>query len=415
MRKVFIPVLLTLISSAALSPVSTTSAAIYDRDTTWWSVEELLDFYPEVEAEKEAECGHDQDCRMEFDFSMIERGGKYNALNNLLESQFWITSINPETETIKVLFFDDDMMLRRMGIEEKLELENLYIGWTEPWLGHGYYHGFDRPFDNTMPGVHLIYNSEIEDVGSIIPWQENEFPMIDPDISGNTTGVLYVTIYAKNNLFNAQGSVNYANCLNSPDYQAGMECKMYVSGDQWVSYFPPRESIAIEEMPIVDTSEPNDIKPTIPEPDDTESELTLEPSITENEPIIELTDTGNETWETDGKVSSYPNTQTTSDGDLKNTTKVHAPDTGVTPSEGTNAIEFPWWMAVIIAINAIVLVWLFLPIRIKTPRGSAKNKAGNRQHGKSFIPIISQKDRFFVKSAKKPLTKNSNCDKMVSV
>ena len=67
MRKVFIPVLLTLISSAALSPVSTTSAAIYDRDTTWWSVEELLDFYPEVEAEKEAECGHDQDCRMEFD------------------------------------------------------------------------------------------------------------------------------------------------------------------------------------------------------------------------------------------------------------------------------------------------------------------------------------------------------------
>lgn len=408
MRKVFIPVLLTLISSAALCPVSTTSAAIYDRDTTWWSVEELLDFYPEVEAEKEVECGTNPDCRMEFDFSMIERGDKYSALNNLLESQFWITSINPETETIKVLFFDDDMMLRHMGIEEKLELENLYIGWTEPWLGHGYYHGFDRPFDNTMPGVHLIYNSEIEDVGSIIPWQENEFPMIDPDISGNTTGVLYVTIYAKNNMFNAQGSVNYANCLNSPDYRAGMECKMYVSGDQWVSYFPPRESIAIEEMPTMDTIEPNDIKPTIPEPDGTESEHTLEPNNTENESVVEPTDVGKEVIDTESENLNTQDDQTVLES-------VHTPDTGVAPSEGTNAIEFPWWMAVIIAINAIVLVWLFLPIRIKTPRGSAKNKAGNRQHSKSFIPIISQKGRFFVKSVKKPLTKNSNCDKMVSV
>ena len=403
MRKLSIPILSTLIAGLVFSPVEITSAAIYDRDTTWWSVEELLEFYPAVEAEKDAECGSNQDCRMEFGFNMIERGKKYSALSNLLESQFWITSINPETETIKVLVFDDDMMLRRMGIEEKLELENLYIGWTEDWLGHGYYHNFDALFDNSMPGVHQLFNSEIEDVASIIPWQENEFPMLDSDISSNTTGVLYFTIYAKYNMFNAQGSTSYANCLNSPDYQAGMECKLYISGDQWASYFPPREPIVIEEMPIVEVVESDNTEPSNPKPDDTESENNeLEPTVNQenadpdpvnNEPILEITETGNDDTDNTSNVGTIDNS-------IKPTLEIYAPETGTVPIEGTNATEFPWWLGAIVALNILTLAWLFLPFGIKTPKNTTKHHCADKTSSNA-----TKNTHFFTKKYQKTLDK----------
>lgn len=404
MRKLSILILTTLIIGLIFSPVEITSAAIYDRDTTWWSVEELLEFYPEVEAEKDAECGTSQECRMEFGFNMIERGEKYSALSNLLESQFWITSINPETGTIKVLFFDDDMMLRRMGIEEKLELENLYIGWTEDWLGHGYYYNFVDSFDEIMPGVHQLYNSEVEDITSIIPWQENEFPMLDSDISGNTTGVLYFTIYAKNNMFNAQGGTSYASCLNSPDYQAGMECKLYISSDQWASYFPPRDPIVIEEMPIVEVVETDSTEPDNPEPDNTgpdpianqdniEPEPTIEPSTTIDESIPEIAETGND------NTDSTNNADVT-DNNTEPTAEIHAPETGTMPVEGTNATEFPWWLGVIAALNILTLIWLFLPINIKTPKNTTKYHRADK--ASSNAP---QKPHFFTKKCQKTLDK----------
>lgn len=359
-----IPILIsTLIAGLTLNPTGFASAAIQEKGTTWWSVPELLDYYPEAEAERIAACGNDFECNMNFEFdNNLEDSDKYRALSSLLNSQFRVTSINPETETIKVLFFDDDMMLRRMGIEKKLELENLYIGWTEDWLGHGYYHNFDAPFDDFMPGVHQLFNSEIEDVASITPWQETELPMLDSNISDNTTGVLYFTIYAKDNMFNAQGGVNYANCLNSPDYQEGMECKMYISGDQGASYFPPREPITTEtEEPFFAL-----LNGTNPEPT-TDSEENIEdmPMMTTDTDGIEP-DQPQETV-TDENPSVSVSIETKS-----SESSIKTPETGANTATNSNATEFPWWIGAIFALGGLALLWLFLPTRPKNPKNFQK-------------------------------------------
>ena len=353
MKKIPIFVLSILFLGLLFGPSQPSHAAIFENDTTWWTVEELLEFYPEVEAEKDAECGDNQDCQMEFNFSMIERGPKYSALSNLLEGQFWITSINPTTGTIKVLFFDDDMMLKRMGIEEKLTIENLYIGWTETWLGHGYYHNFVTPFDDTMLGVHQLFNSETEDTGLVVPWQENEFPMLEPDISGNTSGVLYYTIYAEDEMFNAQGTFNYSSCLNTPEYQEGTECKMYVSGDQWVSYFPPRDA-TVENNPSegfgeIDADEPTTIEIT---------------GISGNTNIKQQE-------ETKGTID-LQELQSLQKSGIKTVPK--APHTGEYDaiSNSYKAINFPWWLTILIVLGGATLLWFFWPKKSK--KSLDKNK-----------------------------------------
>ncbi len=226
-----------------MGPPSPTFAAIKDKGTTWWSVEELLEFNREVEEEKTTECGDNQDCKMEFDFSLIERGPKYSALNNLLEAQFWITAINPIEETIKVLFFDEDMMLKRMGINEILQLESLHIDWLEPKEGQAFNHN-DRITEGVVEN-HLMYDGDASMNGDnwIPAWEEIDLSIAGSEIINNTHGIINYSIFAKNNMFNAQGTFHYSSCLNAPDYQTGAECQLYFSGDQWASYFPPREQI----------------------------------------------------------------------------------------------------------------------------------------------------------------------------
>ena len=81
-----IPILLSiLITSLLLSPVKSSFAMMEDRDTTWWTVEEMLAFYEEVEAEKQAECGDNQDCKIEFNFTMYDKGPKSAALETFLQ------------------------------------------------------------------------------------------------------------------------------------------------------------------------------------------------------------------------------------------------------------------------------------------------------------------------------------------
>ena len=431
-RKPFQSLLTVLLSAGALGGVPCTAPLTYadthpvapmtvleENGTTWWSVEELLNFNQEVEAEKEAECGDNQDCRMEFGWSMIERGPKYSALNNLLEGQFWVTSVNPAAETIKVLFFDDDMMLRHMGIEEKLEIEHLYLGWFDEWRGQIYNYDHDGFTNGTVSGSHPLYDSTIEDISVIIPWQENELSVAGGGLIYNTTGKLDYALYAKYNMFNAQGHFDYSSCLSATDYQEGMECQMMISGDQWVSYFPPREQInepeitnSESEEPVTEPEDPvagSEPQPTEPEnpsvnPEDPpmESEpqpstdptetITVEPegdiSLAINEPIQPLPSETSTSESTQFEETNPVLTQIIITED--NSVVPKAPETGKSMKTSNHSIEMPWWFIVLNIFGALFIVWWFTPIRRKN-------------HPKSQ------------KSSKKVLTKKTDCDKMVSV
>ena len=351
-------VALGLISAATIGLARPCFAATEYNDTTWWTVEELLSFREEIEREKEIECGDNQDCRIEFDFNMIERGPKYSALQNLIETQIWITGIDPSRETVTVLFFDDDMMLARMGIEEKINLERLFMGWSEnPALQ--LYDYDESHLSNETEGHHVIYYGNKENNGEnwLPVWSEVELSAAGSHLIENRSGKINYSAFG--DIFNAVGSFDYSSCLKSPDYQEGMGCKMMVSGDQWVSYFP-----ISEEATASDESDGESIIVAMEGDGEaiTESDDYVD-AISENEEKSEEIEAG-VARVIDSRVNySIPK----------------APETGKSmSSESTSqkAIELPWWLAILVIVDVSMIIWWFWPT--KTKKGRKKSKKSTK-------------------------------------
>lgn len=385
-----IPILSTIIIlSLALIPLQSASAITAENGTTWWTVEELLDFYPEVEAEKEAKCGENEECKMEFTYSLYEKGPKYSALENLTQGQLWITSVNPAEETIKVFYFDQEMMLHSMGIDRSIHLEHLYIGWIEEWNGQIYNYNHERFTNGSMTGNHPMYegSSSIEGSDWIPAWEEYEISVAGSNLIENTHGKIDYAVYAENNMFNAQGYFDISSCLNSPDYQVGMECKMYVSGDQWVSYFPPREQII--EQDEQNNSEP-EIEPSITEvPDEPEILPQDEPQETPIESVDSL-DEREELSRTELMADIEVLQSLELDSNQKGT-NLKSPETGQNTLIHEYSTEMPWWITLLNLFGVLLVAWWFMP----TKQARIKKRTQ--------------------KSQKKVLTKKPDCDKMVSV
>ena len=256
MKKIPLLFLSALTSVSLFTGVSPVQATIEKNGTTWWTVEELLEFYQETEVEKEAECGDNLDCRINYNFSLIERGPKYSALNNLIDTQVWVTSVNPAAETIKVLVYDKDMMQRPM--EEYIQdiiLTHLYFGWFDDWNGQIYNYNEERFTNGSMSGLHTLYVGSDDELSWITPWEEVELSVAGGELFNNTSGKLDYAAFADN--YNAQGYFDFSSCLSDENYELGKECKMYISGDQWISYFPAIEAYPEEnqEGSELDTSD----------------------------------------------------------------------------------------------------------------------------------------------------------------
>lgn len=415
-----IPIFLSILTASLgnIAFLAPNSFALYQEgDTTWWTVEEMLEFSHQVDDEKEKLCHGDQDCEMEYNFTMYEKGDKYRALENFLQMQFWITSVNPGTETVKVLFFDEDMMLKRMGVRESLEIEHLYLGWFSDWKGQIYNYNHDSFTDGSTPGSHPLYDSTIRDLSTIVPWEEIELSVSGGDLVDNLSGKIDYAIFAKHNMFNAQGYFDYSSCLRADDYTIGAECQLMVSADQWVTYLPPRETIIDTdtntsaslvdtdtntdselapvstdtdtntdsefapastdtfESPVESTDGISDTDITAPDP---ESELeinSLETAIisrSESEPTSELK----------SELTSQPEVELSSNDIIKQLdsnpqSSLKSPETGKnTTLEDEHSVELPWWFQLIIILNGVVLLWLFWPdpeISHKTSKNRKKS------------------------------------------
>ena len=389
MRKIPTLLLSALMLSTLLYQGKPVSAAMEENGTTWWTVEELLDFYPEVEAEKNAKCGDDEWCKTDFIFGLYEKGGKYSALKNLIDNQIWITSVNPATETIKVLYFDRDMIFGHTGIDEEIHLRHLYIGWMENWNGQIYNYDHERFTNGSMIGNHPMYegSSFIDGPDWIPAWEEVELSVANSNLVDNTHGKIDYAVYAENNMYNAQGYFDISTCLNSPDYEIGTECKMYVSGDQWVSYFPPRESIIEPNNNIVtepiDATEPNNDGTGLIDTTWPDTNTDLEP-INNSDAINISTQQELVVEEENGvrPILMVPNNSLASP---------KTPETGQNTGNREYSTEMPWWITMLSTIGLLLILWWFLP---------TKNE------------IIRKKVE---KNRKKVLTKKAGCDKMVSV
>lgn len=355
MKKLPTTILSTLIMGLALIPSLPTHATIEENGTTWWSVGELLNFYPEVEAEKAIECGDNQDCRMEFGFNMIEKGGKYRALSRLIDMQFWVTSVNPNDQSLKVLFFDEEMMLKRMGIEEKISLEKLTIGWFDEWKDQVFHHSFDELTSGSVSDYNLLYTgTSPEALSDITPWKESSIQFSDPNLADNHSGRLAYYVYASP--FNAVGMFDYSSCLRNLDYEYGSECKMYISSEERVSYFPPRQEAS--EQPIAETTTEELVTDTTEPQDDTNQSAEVSSGNRE--------EVNNTTGITDTTTSSTVTDTTITPSDEPVSTSVEmtspkAPNTGKGTCE--QIVEFPWWFMGLLTLVDIVALWLFWPTK----------------------------------------------------
>ena len=392
MRRKQLLILSMLAVGLSLGLPSPTFAAVSHNGATWWSVEELLAFNQEVEQEKLDECGDDLDCQIEFGYNMIERGPEYSALNNFLEAQIWITAVNPVEETVKVLYFDDDMMLKHMGIEEKIHLQHLYMGWFDEWNAQIFNYDHDRFTGGEMPGLHTMYDGSSSVDGSdwIPAWKEVELQVTGSNLKDNTSGIIDYAVFAEDNTFNAQGTFNYSSCLNAPDYAEGVECKLMISGDQWATYLPPSEQTTENATQDQEDDTSEGAAQINQEPDQISSSGT-ESATTESavvEPI--MTDPSTTDYESpkdqgQGSIVAIDSVNDVSSSVSNNEDKLpeqgvvvskqtpKVPDTGKSMKNiKTSTIAIPWWIIVLETLGVMLILWWFIPIRITRKKKKQK-------------------------------------------
>ncbi|MBR2544219.1 hypothetical protein IKF04_02880 [Candidatus Saccharibacteria bacterium] len=408
MKKVLAVGLLALVISPIINTSTPTFAATKERGTTWWSVEEMLDFYQEVEQEKITECDQDEACGMEFDYNLLERGPKYSALNNFLETQLWITAVNPTKETVKIFYFNDDMMLKRMGIEEKIHLQHLYMGWFDEWNAQIFNYNHDRFVSGEISGLHTMYDgsSSVDGLDWIPAWEEVELSVSGSDLKDNLSGIIDYAVFAEENKFNAQGTFNYSDCLNAPDYIEGTECKLMISGDQWATYLPSREAKEeggeekAEDAAITDLSDdavsngPIDAATTTDETttDPNDSNPSAGPGLidnsttaidTTNSPVqIEEVSQSREIVEPKSElITITEGNQSLSAFESNRKIGIKTPNTGKSMSVVKGEVSpMPWWLIMMELLGGILMLWWFIPVRAikrqkkqKSPKKSPKS------------------------------------------
>jgi len=305
-----------------------------DEEWPWWSVEELLEYRDEVLREEQELCGDNVECREELYFSKMEneneKDNKYQSLQMLIEQRFVVTSVNPTTGVVKVLYNNEDEWMRRMGIDEREDLNVLYVGWLEENPNQIYSLPLPlwRYMLDDVVGAHKIYSWQTGEGDYLLnPGVEVELPTV-MSLDENSLGKIgYV---AEANFYNAVGQFDYLSCLSEPDYRPGMDCKLMLSAGHALGYFPPRESL--EE--IEDSNNVNSI------------------------------DNGNEDDTNNAsKVTGISEQISDLKSDDVNSEVILTPETGEARTNNEKNIEMPWWMATIFIVGAGIITWFFWPSR----------------------------------------------------
>lgn len=349
------------------------ASALYidDDGATWYKVSEMLEYKNEFDQLAEDQCGDNTTCLQDLYFAKMEsEDPKFWALEQLVQQQITVTSVNPGEGTLKVLFFDEDTMMKRMGIHEHLTLGEFYMGWFEYDVNRIYNYGsyVDKLSSDTFPGAHLIYFQSDNSEGNIPANQEFELSVPEANLSLNTSGEIGYGAFA-DPYFNAAGRFIYTSCLSEPDYFEGAECRMMISPEKGIAYFPPRETIFTLPSQEDDNSNASDSGNSDlggDNPDNLATDSSDKPAQSTPEPgattAVAVANEPDITSEAVTIASSAPLAFTASS---ISTTTPKTPNTGAesTLYDQGSASNFPWWLGAIFASGIVTLAWLFIPSR----------------------------------------------------
>lgn len=348
MGKKFLPLLILALTMAAggLYSASPVSASILDpAGNKVWTLEEVTTAAAEIEEIFATECPDDILCQGRIYAEYSEASGLYKGTQVFHVTPFLLTSINPSTGTVKILFHTEKNTFGNFTPRED-QITEVRMVWADegsPDIINTY--GGTIPID--LPDwAHLIYMAKRSTQGSdwIQSYTEFEISAPESNLELNTSGFVkykFDSIYS-----NARGTIDYSNCLNSPYYEPGVECRIVFKDTNRVYDYVPYK----------------DGRPAYP------NSGYVEPTIEPEEEGLG--------GETDSVIDNPTAAEPAASINASPIQIPKAPETGAQtyPTEVcSREINLPWWtLALILAGNAL-LIWWFIPNHQKTPKNSKKS------------------------------------------
>lgn len=316
----------------------------------YWTFEEVLVIDQKYQKIIDDLCHGDFECKEQYFIDHIDTDSEYRLSDGFHHQQILLTSINPSTNELSIYQgFRDEMEMMFFEDNSPDHFTAIYLAWLEPgivepleeysWLENPGYPYFVRDFKNGLasPGTHFVLNDgeAISGENWFMPGTVKDFTAINRDLSLNVSGRIQFTTYSGRN--DIIGTFDYSDCLESPDYQEGMECKIMF--DEFGGYFYMPTTVSLDSDSNSDGTAGSDTaKIQESNPQDTATIVAAE-SITE--PRSPETGSVGHEYESSG-------------------------------SELANKINFPWWLGALLVLNFLVLLWLFLPNKLEKIQKSKK-------------------------------------------
>lgn len=356
MRKKIIPLTISTLS-LSLGLLIPPSVAWAEEERTYWTFDEMTTFSSEVEVEIAAACGEDPMCADMYLWN--QDGDIYRALMNYNSHPLTITSINPSTGVLKAYYYNNP---KYTGIPQPSNLSNLYIAQYRNGYGGAFY--YDLEHGTLNPDSIQLLVEEYESVngpGWLTQKTEVEFSTQGFSTADNAEKYLQ-TFYRTDNGGSVSDIAFLERCLESPDYQEGMECRVVY--DRNGQFYLPFAAETLVEESANNAIDANDSQ-------NNESNSSTGESTNENNNSLDDREGfgGLDNGITINEIASS-NTNASQIGNaviINPDSSISTPNTGV-PTNQNNATEFPWWLGAIFALGVLTLVWFFWPNHKKSPK-----------------------------------------------
>ncbi len=321
--------LLTIILCSVV-PIGQTYATTPDYSENYWSLEEIMAVREDAKQEIIAVCqdSPEFDCTERYHAEILmPRGSDYQAADNMNAFRYLITAVNLAENTVRVLYYDEDMVNYYMTgelIEENLN--ELYMFWFD--LGHLGYDFYNQYHAGALPDkTHLLFARE--NLATSFPPKEEVTFKLEGDVKDNYRNMIYYYFVTEGGV-RYMDPIDYNSCINHPAYKEGMECRLFYEKSEGGNpiYLPVEVATATDNTGTDDTTDSTN----------------------------DTTDGAADTILDDTASPEIPNPEE------QDTTVIPlAPNTGTDATCKQRQIELPWWMIGLIAAGEIITIYCLAP------------------------------------------------------
>ena len=314
--------------------------------TRWWTVPELQEIVAEMEGIADEACGTDASCRKTKYVELI-KDKRYSTANKFSGVQLVLSRANPSESTITWLYQGTNQLKYRKSVDEKYQLEKIYVGWIESdsWetVGNNYSSLLEHfQSGEEKDGMHFIYKADKSLGDEVVGIDEKITVRVEDEWERMGGRVYYIALNEIGN--GVWGSYALDTYLEQGGYEYGMDCEMMYSENSAFGLWP----VISEEGPEEEFVEEPEVE------GGAETEAKMDWSEVEDETDIRIED------ETEMGAGAPD-----SNLDLIVETTIKTPETGKGNVVGAATVESPWWMNFVVFGGLMVVFSYFSPRKNK--------------------------------------------------